>query len=323
MQVLVTGASGFLGYHLVNELIINDYKVSILVRQTSNISNLKKIPGLKIVTGDLTNLESLQKGFKRQNIIFHNGSAFNEWGPYRYFYQNNVLGTKNVLEAAKSNDITRIIYTSTADIYKYQNKESYDEDSETNARGNYQKSKLKAEALLNDYSENFNFEITKIRPPGILGPRNQYMTARVKNGLKAKKVPLIGSGDQKQSYADARDVAKAIRLIAENDKTIGEIYNITSFNASVKEFWSSAAEAINKDITFVNYPYRLTYFFGWLSEIIGKITFRKSVPRATRYRINYFGKDYLIDDTKIRSELKYKPQYTLNESMNDMLNFNK
>ncbi len=319
MRALVTGATGFLGSHLVEELLANDYQVSVLVRKTSNLEHLENLSGLTILYGDLNDVNSLVQAFRDQDIIFHNASAFNEWGPYKFFHQHNVVGTKNVVNAALKNSLEKIVYTSTADIYKYDKIDSYNENSKIKPYGNYQKSKIRAEKVLDECSSENGLKISKIRPPGIIGPRNDYMAARIANGVSQRRVPLIGSGNQIKSYVDVRDVAHCLRLAAENENAFGNNLNVTSFEANVMDYWSTAATILEKEIEFIHYPYSIAYFFGFLSEVFGKITFRKNVPRATRYRINYFGKDYIIDSTNARTILKYKPKYNFIQSMKDML----
>ena len=87
----------------------------------------------------------------------------------------------------------------------------------------------------------------------------------------------------------------------------------------MKEYWTAAATHLKQNIDFINYPYKIAYIFGALSELIGKITRRKTTPRATRFRVDYFGKPHVIDDTKIRRKLKYSPKFDLTTSMGQML----
>ncbi|MHA1502489.1 MAG: NAD-dependent epimerase/dehydratase family protein [Candidatus Heimdallarchaeota archaeon] len=148
MRVLVTGASGFLGGHLVKELLSRDYHVKALVRKTSDTSTLEKTANLQLVYGDLTNSKSIIDALTDVELIFHNGAFFEEWAPYKKFHLHNVLGTKNVLDAALTKNIDRIIYTSTADIYQYSDDHALTETSEKQVRGNYQKSKIEAEKLI-------------------------------------------------------------------------------------------------------------------------------------------------------------------------------
>ncbi|MFW9923539.1 MAG: NAD-dependent epimerase/dehydratase family protein [Candidatus Thorarchaeota archaeon] len=318
MHALITGASGFLGSHIVEELHKNDYSISVLVRKTSKLNFLKNFPKIKIKYGDLTDFSSIQNHMQDIDTLFHNGSVVDEWGKYSYFKKNNVIGTKNILDAVLNSNIKNIVYTSTADFYS-DSLEAKTESAKLHPRGNYQKSKIEAEKIISLYEEQNGLKVTKIRPPGILGPRNNYMAGRIIIGVSQPKVPLIGSGNQIQSYVDARDVARGIRLAAENKNTAGEAFNITSFQCDVKEYWLSAAEIMNNKIEFIHYPFSIAYFFGALSEFIGKITLRKSTPKATRFRVKYFGTTHIIDDSKIRKLLNFRPEFDLKTSMRDML----
>lgn len=315
---MITGGTGFLGWHLVNELIDNKYTLKLLIRQPNKKRQFNPKDKLSFFEGDLTNKASLSGLLEDIDVVFHNASAVGEWGSYRYFKQNNIIGTKNLLETILNSSVKKIIYTSTADFYS--NKENpITESTPFKPRGNYHKSKIAVEQLLDDFAKSYGLKIIKIRPPGILGAGNNYMAERIINGINQREVIVIGSGDQIQSYVDARDVARCLRLASENDKAIGQVFNVTSSQASVKEYWLTAAEILDKAITFKSFPYKIAYLFGGLSEIIGKITFRKTTPKATRFRVSYFGEEHIIDDNKVRKILNYKPQYSFKQSMTDML----
>lgn len=319
MSVLITGGTGFLGIHLVNELLSQNYHLKLLVRQFNRAKKLELKENIIFFNGDLTQKTTLEGLLDNVDLVFHNASAVGEWGPYRYFKRNNVTGTKNLLDIILNSSVKKIIYTSTADFYS--NIENpLTENTSLKPRGNYHKSKIAAEKILDDYAHNYGLKIAKIRPPGILGSGNHYMAARIINGVNQKDVTVIGSGNQIQSYVDARDVAKCLRLAAENNNAIGQIFNVTSSHSSVKDYWLTAAEILGKKIIFRSYPYNIAYFFGFLSEIVGKITFRKTTPKATRFRVSYFGEEHIIDDSKARKILNYEPDYSFKQSMTDMLN---
>ncbi|HUU78028.1 MAG TPA: NAD-dependent epimerase/dehydratase family protein [candidate division Zixibacteria bacterium] len=318
MNVLVTGASGFLGVHLVKELVEKNYPVKALIRPSSRTNKLDKIPEISFFKGDLIDKKSLVGILKDIDILFHNASAVGEWGSYRYFKKNNVGGTKNLLELVLNSSVEKIIYTSTADIYRNSNKPLTEETS-LHPRGNYHKTKIEAEKLLDIYADKHGLNISKIRPPGILGPGNSYMAERIIRGVSQSEVTVIGSGNQIQSYVDVRDVATILRIAAEKNEAIGKTFNVTSSNATVKDYWNTAAKIINKSITFRHYPYKIAYGFGAISEFIAKVTFRKETPKATRFRVSYFGENHIIDDSKAKKILNFKPQFNFFTSMFDML----
>lgn len=321
MVALVTGASGFLGSHLVQELIRKDYSVKALVRSSSDITFLEKYPSLEILFGDLGDFSSLIKATSDIDVIFHNASLVKEWGSYDHFREHNVLGTKNIIEAMRINDVDKIVFTGSAAIYQQQNCKLV-EDMEKHPLNNYQKSKLEAEQTIRNFCEKYGLAYIIIRPPGILGPRNDYMPPRLINTLSKKKVQIIGSGDQRHSYVDVRDVARCLRLASEKKQAIGEAFNISSYLATVKEFWKTGAKILGKEpIKFQKNPYWLAFGYGVLSEIWGKIIGRKTVPRVTRFRVSYFGKSFVIDTTKAKKLLNFQPGFDLETSMKDMFDW--
>ncbi|MBD3191062.1 MAG: NAD-dependent epimerase/dehydratase family protein [Candidatus Heimdallarchaeota archaeon] len=321
MLSLVTGASGFLGSHLVQELILNDYSVKALVRQSSNIRFLEKVPSLQIQYGNLGDFSSLKRATFNIEVIFHNASLVKEWGPYDIFREHNIIGTQNILEAARINDVKKIIFTGSAAIYQQKNSK-LEEEADKNPLNNYQKSKLQAEQIIRDFCGKYGIAHTIIRPPGILGPRNNYIPPRMINALSKKKVQIIGSGNQKHSYVDVRDAAECLRLACEKQQAIGETFNISSYVATVESFWKIGAKILGKTaLKFQRYPYWLAYGFAILSEIWGKIVQRKTVPSATRFRVSYFGKSFVLDSTKAKDILDFQPKFDLETSMKDMFDW--
>ena len=102
MRVLVTGASGFLGGHLVKELLSRDYHVKAFVRKTSDISNFEESANLEFIYGDLTDKQSISEALNDIELIFHNGAFFEEWAPYKKFFLHNVQSDlRNVIDIPK------------------------------------------------------------------------------------------------------------------------------------------------------------------------------------------------------------------------------
>jgi nucleoside-diphosphate-sugar epimerase len=322
MRALVTGATGFLGRFLVQELINNNYQLTILARETSDTSVLQQYSNLEVKIADLTKKKSLKKALDDEiEVIFHNAAAVDEWGKYRYFHENNVIGTKNLFEEAIKHRVKKFVYTSTAAMYEYDEERELTEDEPKMALNNYQKSKIAAEEWLFTKAALEGIAVTAVRPPGIIGPGNNYMVSRLAIGLANEKVPMIGSGEKKQSYVDSRDTAYCLRLAAETSLSDNEAFNVKSFDVSAKDYWLTAAEILDKDIEFIHYPYPIAYFFAILSESWGKLVKKKRSPQATRFRVNYFGKQFLLDITKAEQKLHYKPKYNFAESMKEMFEY--
>ena len=227
-KALVTGSNGFVGSHLVEDLLSRGYEVSCLVRKTSN---LRWIEGLKVsfVYGELKDKESLKKAVKSQDFVFHLGGLTKAQNSNDY-YKANHLGTKNLVEATLESNpgIKRFVYVSSqAAVGPGKDITPLNEDSPCNPVTDYGKSKLLGEKAVLSYKD--KLPITIIRPSGIYGPRDTEIFIffkLIKNHIK----PLFGFRENYLSLVYVKDLVFGICLTAESKKAIGQTYFIADKN---------------------------------------------------------------------------------------------
>ena len=114
MRVFLTGATGFIGSHLIDRLVEDCYNLTALIRETSDLTFLP-IDKITLHKGDLRDKNSLIDAMSDCNVVIHAGAMTSDWGDKKEFYDINVNGTKNVLEAAKSNGINQILFISSTE----------------------------------------------------------------------------------------------------------------------------------------------------------------------------------------------------------------
>ena len=295
-MILVTGASGFIGRYLLNELLENGYEVRALTRRKDF-----KYEGVEIAIGDIIKPESLEKAFDGIDAIFHNAAFASDYGKKKEFFKHNVKGTKNVAEMAKKKGINRIIYTGSAGVYGHPNvKEEINEDYPKKPMNAYQKSKLIGEEILKQY----DFHLSIIRPTLVLG-------AREKGNLV-----YIGNGENFVSIVHPKDVAKCLRLAFEKDEK-GDVFNVVSFHCKVKELYEKMADELGVDKPKKHVPYLMAYLTAVFSEIFSK------EPSLTRFRVKSFGTNRIIGWKKAKEKLGYEPDYDLNKTVKDMVEWYK
>jgi nucleoside-diphosphate-sugar epimerase len=320
LKALITGGTGFLGSHIVDELIDNNYEVRVLARRTSNTSRLQKMKGVELVVGDITKPETLTKGVQDVDVIFNNAAIMEDWGSWSKFKPVNVDGTRNVLEVARKQDISRIAHTSSTAVYGFPNtKEAITEESPKQPFGNYQKSKWVAEQIVSEYVIDYEMDIASVRPPFVLGSRDQYTTPLFVNSIQSGEMVIIGNGSQIQSVVHARDAAQCLRLTAETPNIRGEAFNVASFDVNVKEFYSKWAEMLAVESSFRRIPYRLVYVLGAISGLWGSFRRKKESPFLTTFRAKLMGTNYLIDSTKAKERLGYQPRFNMDKTIRDSL----
>ncbi len=238
-RVLVTGADGFIGSHLVEKLINEGARVTALVYYNSweSIGLLNEIDDInkkcEIVKGDIRDSHFCLRLTENQEYLFHLAALIAI--PYSYvapisFFETNVLGTINLLEGArKNNKLKRFVCTSTSETYGTALYSPMDEKHELQAQSPYAASKVGADKAALSYYMSFDTPVSIVRPFNNYGPR-QSARAVIPTIItqllseKIKKVKL-GSLDPIRDYTFAPDTADAFIKTALSEKTIGEIVN--------------------------------------------------------------------------------------------------
>ncbi len=318
MKALVTGGTGFLGSHIVEELVESNYDVRVLARKSSNTTQLPN--NVEVVEGDITLPETLNSAMQDVEVIFNNAAIMDDWESWSKLVPINVEGTRNILDAARKIDISKIAHTSSCALYGFPNsKKPITEDFPQKPYGDYQKSKWAAEQIVDDYVDTYGMDIVSVRPPFILGSRDQYTTPSFVDAIQKGEMVVIGNGKQIQSVVHARDAAHCLRLAAEHPNIQGEAFNVTSFDLSAEELYTRYAEMLAEKSSFRHIPYRVVWVFGAVSEGFAKLRRKKESPLMSIFRVKLLGTNYLIDSTKAKEKLGYQPRFDAETTIYDSL----
>ena len=226
MKVLVTGGAGFIGSHLCDKLIQEGNAVvcldNFLNGNLTNIRHLLSYKTFKLINGDIRNFDTLEKLMPGVNVICHLAAQIHVDRSIiepKLTYDINVLGTQNILEAARMYDIDKIIYMSTSEVYGTAEYAPMDEKHPLNSPHPYGASKIAADRMCHAYNQTYKMNINIVRPFNAFGPRQKdtgyggvisIFTKRVMSGAP----PLIyGDGNQTRDYTYVTDVVDALNLI--------------------------------------------------------------------------------------------------------------
>ena len=238
MKVLVTGGAGFIGSNLVDKLVQKGQKVIVLdnfsTGQRSNLSRHNK-KNVKIIKVDISGNKSLDKYFKNIDYVFHLAGLADIVpsieNPSKYF-KSNVVGTFNVIQAAKKAKIKKFIYAASASCYGMPNKFPINEDAKINPMYPYALTKWQAEELIMHWAKIYNFPAISFRFFNAYGPRSRTSGAYgavfgifLAQKLANKPLTIVGNGNQTRDFIHVSDLVKGI-IKAALSKKIGKIYNI-------------------------------------------------------------------------------------------------
>jgi len=309
-KVLVTGAGGFIGSHLVEELVRKGANVRCFLKYNSKggLGNLTKIPKeifdkLEIIRDDLRDMESVKKAVENCEVIFHLGALISI--PYSYenprgYVETNVIGTLNILEAAKNNkNIKKIVITSTSEVYGTALYSPIDEKHPLQAQSPYAASKIASDKLAESFAKSFNLPITIIRPFNTYGPRQSIravIPTIIYQAITKDKIKL-GSLDPKRDFNFVEDTVRGFIKIAESENSIGEVINIGSGKAvSIGEIVEMIKNILNKDFE--------------IETDLDKIR-----PKESEVRL------LICDNKKAKEIIGWGPNISLKEGLNEVINY--
>ena len=240
-RVVITGADGFIGSHLTEQLVELGANVTALAQYNSFnswgwLDTLDKniLNSINVVTGDIREYDNMKRLIKGNDVVFHLAALIAI--PYSYlspmaYVRTNVEGTTNVLEACREYDIEKVIHTSTSETYGTALYVPIDEKHPMQGQSPYSASKIAADKMAESYYRSFNTPVTTIRPFNTYGPRQSaraVIPTIISQILAGKKEIELGSLTPTRDFNYVKDTANAFIKIAESDKTIGEVINAGS-----------------------------------------------------------------------------------------------
>ena len=315
MTILVTGATGLVGSHLVESLLSDGHPASsirALVRPHSDTAFLKD-KGVELCYGDLLDLDSLKTATKDVEIVFHCAAALQE-KRREIFREINCEGTEHLLEAAGCSGVEKFIHVSTIGIYGLLRRAPAAEDHPQSPLRLYAVSKLGAEKRVWEYCRTRSMKPVVLRPTAIVGERDRCITRRLIDSTRKKIVPLINRGETLISFVHARDVARALILASESQQAVGNAYNVQGFSAPLKEVLEFFMKAVGSKARFIEIPYSLAYCGALLVDAFYATARSSQPPIRARKGLQLLTRDLIFDTTKIRRELAYEPSYGMEDS---------
>ena len=304
-KVLVTGAGGFIGSHVVEELLKENVDVRALIRPGESLTNLKGID-IEKVEGDVLDTGAVLKAMAGVETVFHLAAIYSIWmRDWSRIYEVNIQGTQNILWAAMKSNVTRVVYTSSiAAIGIAQGKQLSDEKTPFNqyTLGNhYVLTKYLSQQIARGFAAN-GLDVVIVNPCFPFGTNDIVPTPTgqiIVDILNSKNISAFPGGI---NIVDVRDVAKGHVLAAKRGKT-GELYILGNKNVTMKEFIKLVYKAAGftvRPVLPVPIPVLkvAAYVFKfWADNISHKI------PLTTPPDVSYASQYLFFDNTKARNEL--------------------
>ena len=328
-KVLITGAYGFLGRYAVREFASNGYDVVAFGRDAQKLQALQESlqaeknaleesmsawGRIEAYRGDFCDLRAITDATEGVDYVVHCGALLKGWGRKEPFLKANVEGTRNVLTACQINHVRRLVYTSSPSAYAMENNLHITEAdyNENNHLNYYIESKILAEKLVRG-QDKVSYAI--IRPRGLCGIGDQNMLPVLINANKTIGIPLFEKGEIIVDLCCIENVALALRLCAEKEEALGQVYNITNGEPrKLTDLADQMFSALGMKVKYRKLPFGMMYgLAGGMERVFKALRIYGTAPMITRYNICTLGRSQVFDITKARMELGYEPKVSLDE----------
>jgi len=325
--VLVTGAAGFTGHHMVMEAVKAGFRVRATDISSRHYSAMFEALGVEFIASDLTRADGLERLTEGVDCVFHVAGIHDYSTPDKIIRAINVGGVENICKAALASGVRRLVHWSSVGVYGYDwysgTPVKEDDRKLTPPLNNYNTSKWEGEQVVWGHIKENNLRATILRPAAIYGTRCEYGLYNAFNQVykdrKKKKLLMIGTGDRTEAFVHVKDVCRTALYACENDAMIGEAYNVSDdTRITTAEFFRLISrELLGEEKEFSHIPKNILIPVAVLSQFVARILGTKSLlEKAT---LHYLSCDRIWDNTKLKAtgfEFLYP---TMHEGMKETL----
>ena len=310
---LVTGASGFVGGHLAERLLREGHHVRCLVRVTSDTSLLQRLD-VELVYGDLTDPGSLADAVEGCRRVLHCGALVSDWATIEEIRRINVIGTRNVLEAAVAASVQRFVHVSTTDVYGYPDGTGIDERQPAGQFRNwYAQTKREAEREVRRIGDRGALEVVILRPATVYGPRSEEVVGEIAAAIRRRQMVLIDGGRAVAGLTYVENVADAAAIALGTEAAAGEAFNVTDgLPVTWREFVDDLADGLGCRRVRWSLPYGVALCLAFSLEqgyrLLRNATGAQLSPLLSRQAVNVLGRPQHFSNQKAKTVLGWEPR---------------
>jgi len=319
MKTLVTGGGGFLGKALTKKLLTQGHSVRSFSR--GDYPELRDL-GVETIQGDLADYKAVHKAVEDCELVYHVGAKAGAWGPYEDYYATNVLGTQNIIQACRANDVKFLVNTSSPSvIFHGEDQEGNDESTPYPEKylAFYPQTKAMAEQMVMEANDD-QLKTVSLRPHLIWGPGDTQLIPRLIEQGKAGKLKLDGKGTKRidatyiDNAVDAHILAATKLMHGGNCE--GKTYFITNDEPwPFEKILNGILSAANVQPVTSNVHPKIAYAAGAILESVYSILRIQSEPAMTRFVARQLATAHWYDITAAKDDLGYAPAVSMEEGL--------
>jgi nucleoside-diphosphate-sugar epimerase len=310
MKVLITGAGGFIGSHLVDSQLGQGQHVRAVDLHLDLLEHQAAHPCLEAIRGDITKKEIVQKLVKDIDLVYHLASAHLDVRlSDEHYRQVNVGATLSLLEAARQAGVKRFVHCSSVGVIGDVKYPPADETTACHPVNIYERTKLEGERAALDFARRTGFSVVVVRPAWVYGPRCPR-TAKLFRTIAKGRFPIFAGGRNMRHPVYISDAIRGLELCAETAAIHREVFIIAGeYPVESRELVSMIREQLNVRTPQIYLPIYLGQAAGLALELSFKLMGRQ--PPFSRRSMDFFLKHNAYKITKAQSKLNYQPQVDL------------
>ena len=315
-NALVTGATGFVGGHLVRRLLQDGWSVRLLVRSPSALP-IEIYQQCEIVKGDLSDMNALMAAVSGVAVVYHCAANVNTWDHWDAYYEANIVGVQNLLNAiAECNStLSRLVHVSTVDVYGFPELPCNEMSVTSGSRFGYGRSKLIGEQLVGQWAQQHRVPVTIVRPCNVIGPGSQFIQ-RLGKELQSGVMLKVNQGRAHAGLLYIDNLIDSMVWAAGADKAVGQTYNVRdSGDVTWSEFLCKFRGAINGKGIVINLPFGVAMLVARFVEWGHRSARLRGEPFLHRLLICIFGRTCGHDASKIRFDSGLKSTVGFDEAL--------
>ncbi len=311
MKVFITGATGFIGGHLVRRLAGTEHEMRCLVRDTSLTDDIER-HGAEFCIGDVSDRSRLVGGMSGCEYLVHLANVYSMWERDRSVYRSvNVEGTLNVMESALEAGISKAVHVSTAGVFGKPTDSPFNEMSSVGPRrfSEYTQTKYEGDLIAWDLFERRGLPLVVIYPGAVLGPGDTKPTGRYIKDMAARRMPVRVYDNVVMTYVHVRDVAEAIVRVLERNGTVGEKYLIGDSRLSFRELNEIVSDVSGAPPPAICLPGFLVTLTSRILTSMSAVTGRPPAWGMSVDQANMAREGFIFDGSKAEKSLgiRYTP----------------
>ncbi len=306
-KVLITGATGFIGSHLVERNLKEGNQVRLLALPDDLKAKEFETRGLEVVYGDIRDSHAVEAAVEGVQIVFHLAAVVTDWAPHELFEQVNVDGMRNICEASLKQGINRFVEVSTNDVFGLQEDIIIDETFEYAYWGEpYADTKLEAAKIVWEYYRK-GLPVSAVYPCWVYGPGDATFVPLIADAIKSGEL-IFWRKDVLVWPAYVENVVDLLMVLAEHTNAVGEGFLVhDGVSDTFQNFSAKVAESIGEKPPKVVIPYWSANTAACLMEWVWKILRKKSRPLLTKYTVKNLGSRLRFTIQKAENLLDWLP----------------